>query len=45
MWEGRGIQMKKQTCKQTNTFVNSDVSETDFFLLDVFNHFYFHCII
>lgn len=45
MWEGRGIQMK--TCKQTNTFVNSDVSETliSFLVLDVFNLFYFHCMI
>lgn len=45
MWEGPEIQMK--TCKQTNTFVNSDVSETliSLFVLDVFNLFYFHCMI
>lgn len=41
MWEGPEIQMK--TCKQTNTFVNSDVSETliSLFVLDVFNLFLF----
>lgn len=38
MWEGPEIQMK--TCKQTNTFVNSDVSDS-LFVLDVFNLFLF----
>lgn len=45
MWEGPEIQMK--TCKQTNTFVYSDVSETLIICLfwTFLIFFYFHCMI